>query len=51
VHAHRMFDGFDIRLDRVIRPGGVDTQHRTEALSVLLGDPQLILASQKCPAH
>jgi hypothetical protein len=48
---HRAANGVDVGLDHVLRPRGVDAQHRGEAVAVLPGDPQRIFASHQVPAH
>ena len=45
-----MLYGVDVRLDRTFGPCGVHRQHRRDAVAVLLGDPQRVLADHEIPA-
>jgi len=47
---HRAFDRLDIRFDRALRPGCVGTQHRRDAVPVLLGNPEGVPTDHQIPA-
>jgi hypothetical protein len=46
---HRVLDRLDIRFDGVLRPCCVSTQHRGDAVSVLLGNPERVATDHQVP--
>jgi hypothetical protein len=51
VAIHRAANGVDVGFNHVLSPGGIDPEHRGDAVAVLLGDPQRIFAGHQVPAH
>ena len=49
--VHRTLDRLDIGFHRAFGPGCVDAQYRHNAVAMLLGDPEDILADHQVPAH
>jgi hypothetical protein len=51
VPIHGSSDGFDVGFDSALSPRGIDAQHCGDAVAVLLGDPEWVLADHEAPAH